>query len=52
MDCWWERVEIEPYLKDHFTPEELNRSIFVNPKSKIISLVELVEQAKGKSSKE
>ena len=51
MDCWWERVEIEQYLKDHFTPEELNCSVFVNPKSKIVSLVELVEQAKGKSSK-
>jgi hypothetical protein len=46
VDCWWERVEIEVYLKDHFTPEELNRSVFAKPKSKIVSLVELVERAK------
>ena len=51
MDCWWERVEVETYLRENFTPEELNRSIFVNPTSKIASLVELIEQAKGKSSK-
>jgi hypothetical protein len=46
MDCWWERVEIETYLKQHFTPGELNRSIFAKPKSKIVSLIELIEKAK------
>ncbi|MFQ5842803.1 MAG: hypothetical protein ACE5I8_10235 [Thermodesulfobacteriota bacterium] len=46
MDCWWERVEIEIYLKEHFTPEELDRSIFAKPKSKIVSLIELIEKAK------
>ena len=46
MDCWWERVEIETYLKEHFTPEELNRSIFAKPKSKMVSLIELIEKAK------
>jgi hypothetical protein len=47
VDCWWERVKIEAYLREHFTPEELNRSVFAKPKSKIVSLVELIEQAKG-----
>jgi len=46
MDCWWERVEIETYLKQHFTTGELNRSIFAKPKSKIVSLIELIEKAK------
>jgi len=49
MDCWWERIEIETYLREHFTPEELNRSVFAKPKSKIVSLIELIERAKKES---
>jgi hypothetical protein len=52
MDCWWERIEIETYLREHFTPEELNRSVFVEPKPKIASLVELIEKAKKNGSPE
>ncbi len=52
MDCWWERIEIEAYLKEHFTQEELNRSVFVTPKSKIASLIELIEKAKRNGSSE
>jgi hypothetical protein len=52
VDCWWERVKIEAYLREHFTLEELNRSVFAKPKSKIVSLVELIEQAKGDGSAE
>jgi hypothetical protein len=50
MDCWCERIEIETYLRENFTPGELSRSIFAKPKSKIVSLVELIEKAKGNDS--
>ena len=46
------RAVIETYLRKHFTPEELNRSVFAKPKSKIASLIELIERAKGKGSTE
>jgi hypothetical protein len=52
MDCWWQRIEIETYLREHFTPEELNRSVFAKPKSKIDSLIELIEKAKRNGSAE
>ena len=52
MDCWWERIEIEAYLREHFTQEDLNRSVFVTPKSKIASLIELIEKAKRNGSSE
>jgi hypothetical protein len=52
MDCWWERIEIETYLRENFTPEELNRSVFAKPKSKIVSLIELIEKAKRDGSSE
>jgi hypothetical protein len=49
MDCWWERLEIETYLREYFTPEELDRSVFAKSKSKIVSLIELIERAKTES---
>jgi hypothetical protein len=49
MECWWERIEIETYLREHFTPEELYRSVFAKPKSKIVNLIELIERAKTES---
>ena len=53
MDCWWERgVEIETYLRENFTPGELNRSVYAKPKSKIASLIELMETAKRNGSAE
>jgi len=50
MDCWWERVEIETYLRENFTPGELSRSVYAKPKSKIVSLIELIEKAKRNDS--
>jgi hypothetical protein len=52
MDCWWERLEIEAYLREHFTQEELNRSVFVKPTPKIASIIELIEKAKRNGSSE
>ena len=52
LDCWWESVEIETYLRKNFTGEELNRSVYAKPKSKIASLIELMEKAKRNGSAE
>jgi hypothetical protein len=52
MDCWWQRIDIETYLAEHFTQEELNHSVFAEPKPKIASLIDLIEKAKGKDSSE
>jgi hypothetical protein len=47
MEYCWERRDIETHLRENFTAEELNRSVFTKPKSKISSLIELIEKAKG-----
>ena len=52
MDCWWQRIEIETSLREYFPPEELNRSVFAKPTSKIGSLIELIEKAKRNGSVE
>jgi hypothetical protein len=43
--CWQERMEIQTFLEDHYTNEELEQ-IFTPPKPKIESLVNLIEKAK------
>jgi len=50
MDCWWQRIEIETYLRGNFTPDELNRSVFAEPRPKIASLIDLIEKAKKNGS--
>jgi hypothetical protein len=50
IGCWEGRMEIQSFLEDHYTVEELEQ-IFVPPKSKMKSLVNLVEKAK-KSTKQ
>ena len=43
--CWQGRMEIVTFLEDHYIKEELEQ-IFLPPKPKIESLVNLVEKAK------
>jgi hypothetical protein len=43
--CWQGRMEILTFLEDHYTEEELEQ-IFIPPKPKIESLINLVEKAK------
>lgn len=45
VGCWQERMEIQTFLEDQYTKEELEQ-IFIPPKPKIESLVNLVEKAK------
>jgi hypothetical protein len=45
VGCWKERMEIQTFLEDHYTDEELEQ-IFTPPGPKIESLLNLVEKAK------
>ena len=45
VGCWQTRMDINAFLADHYSKEELDR-ISVPPKSKIESLVDLIEKAK------
>ena len=50
VGCWEMRLDVNQFLEEHFSKEELNR-IFLPPKPKIESLVELIERA-NKAKKE
>lgn len=45
IGCWNGRIDINTFLKDHYSEKELNQ-IFVPPKPKMQSLIEMVEKAK------
>jgi hypothetical protein len=46
VDCWWETFDIVQYLRDHLPEDQFCRVINARPKTKISSLVEVIEQAR------
>lgn len=46
LDCWYTHFEVEAFLKKELTPEEWKKVFSGPPKPKMLSLVELIEQAK------
>jgi hypothetical protein len=49
MDCWYMQVPIHEFMAEHFSKDEI-RAILTPPKSKLLSIVELVEAIKKDSS--
>ena len=48
-NCWFEQFDIDAYLEEHFSKEEILK--LIEPKrTKMSSLVELIEKAKKASS--
>ena len=48
FDCWFETFDIEGFMKEHFSDEEL-KALLAPPKPKMTSLVELIRQAQKNS---
>ncbi len=48
LDCWFERFPIVDFMNEHFSQEEIAR-IKEPPKNKVLSLLELIQQAKERS---
>jgi len=44
FDCWSEKLDIEQFTKEHFTKEQI-KTLLAPPKTKMVSLVELIRQA-------
>jgi hypothetical protein len=51
VGCWKMRMDINKFLEDHYSNEELDR-IFTSPRPKVESLVEMIEQAKKRIKEE
>ena len=52
QDCWWEIFDVRAFLKEYLPAEELTSlQDKPAPKEKVLSLLELIEQAKQSSLK-
>jgi hypothetical protein len=49
LDCWWEHFDVVQYLKDNLSEDQFNRLTQARPKSKVTSLIELIEQARKRN---
>ncbi len=50
LDCWFEQIPIQQYMSENFGAEVIHK-LMSPPKPKILSLLELVEQAKAVKQK-
>jgi len=50
FDCWFEKLDIEQFIKENFTKKQI-KALLAPPKTKMVSLVELIQQAQ-KNAKE
>jgi hypothetical protein len=51
LDCWWEHFEVRSFLRAHLPEEtvaEVERAGASPPPPKILSLVEMIQQAKDR----
>ncbi|MBW1944684.1 MAG: hypothetical protein JRJ51_17880 [Deltaproteobacteria bacterium] len=46
LDCWYPHFLVEEFLKEHLTPEEWEKTFEKPTRPKMLTLVELVQQAK------
>lgn len=47
VNCWFEKFDIQAYLAEHFTEEQIQAAI-TPPAPKVESLLSLIERAKGR----
>ncbi len=50
VDCWWERFDVVQYLQDNLPEDQFVRLMQARPKPKVASLIELIAQAKKRTS--
>ncbi len=47
LDCWHNYFQVEDYLKETLTTEEWEKTFFQSGKPKVLTLIELIQQAKN-----
>jgi len=48
IDCWWEIFDVKAYLQTNLSAEDFQELMNQKPKDKVMSLLELIEQAKNR----
>ncbi len=48
LDCWFESFDVAAFMAEHYADETIER-VLAPPKPKVLSLVELIQQAKERA---
>ena len=51
LDCWWQQFDVRSFLQAHLSAEamaQVERAGAAPPPSKVLSLVEMIQQAKDR----
>jgi len=51
LDCWWERFDVRSFLEAHLTADamtQLEHAVATPPPTKVQSLLDLIQQTKGR----
>ena len=51
LDCWYCHFQVEDYLKKELSEEEWRKLLDTKPQPKMLSLLEMIEQAKKSKQK-
>jgi hypothetical protein len=49
FDCWWETFDIRTFVTDNYT-EEIRNTMIQPPKPKMLSLLEIIEEAQRRNA--
>jgi hypothetical protein len=48
LDCWFEHFQVEEYFHEILTQEDWDKAFQPSGKTKVMSILELIEQAKNR----
>ena len=51
LDCWYSHFDVHAHLKERLSEEAFNRTFLTPAKPKILSLLDLIEQARQRQEK-
>jgi hypothetical protein len=51
LDCWFQHFAVQEFINENYSADE-QKTIFEAPKSKILSLTEILEQAQQRLKKD
>jgi len=49
LDCWYNYFPVDEFLKKELTADEWGKAFNISSRSKMVSLLELIEQAKNRN---
>jgi len=49
FDCWWETIDVHAFVTENYS-EEIRNAMIRPPKPRMLSIMEIIEQARKRNS--